>query len=1094
MLQGGDAGPFENRYLCADGSCKWLSWRALGRGPAGVIYATAQDVTLQKQINSDLERLARAAAATSNAVIVADSLGRIEWVNEGFVKLTGYTLPEVLGKRPGSFLQGPDSNPETAAFMKERLLNGQSVKVEIVNYGKTGRRYWLDVEIQPIRNAQGELTHFMAIELDITDRKTDEQKLRDTLQLLARLSTISKIGAWEINISTMQPIWSEEVYRIHEVDPGYQPDLETALDFYQGEARATITEAVNRAMQFGEPWDLELPIVTAKGRLIWVRSIGEARFENGRCAVLNGTFQDVTLERDKSERLRCSELYHRALIAAMPDALLRLDAGGAPLDLQCPANFPLITVDPAKTVLHPQLDAALRQLQLGAAVSPLECALSSPHGTSYLELRLASLEEGLPYQGSANLVLARDITLRKIAEEGLASSLAWQTAMLDCAGFSVIATSVDGTIRRFNPAAEKMLGYRAVEMIDRLTPASFHDLEEVVARAQEFSAELGFAVAPGFDVFTIKARMNLPNEHEWTYIRKDGSRLPVLLSVTALRDASGEVTGFLGIAIDITIRREAERQLKAARQVAEAASRTKSDFLANMSHEIRTPLNGILGFTNLLAATPLARDQREYLETIQNSGASLLALINDLLDFSKIEAGKLTLESIPCDAAQIAAEVCSMFAPRLAGSPVELVLDWSEDAPRSLVGDPARIRQVLMNLVGNAVKFTPAGSIVVRASQPTPELLRIGVTDTGIGIDPAILPLLFGKFMQADTSTTRRFGGTGLGLAISRQLAEAMGGEVGVESAPHVGSTFWLTLPAPAPVPRPRRDLVDPAGPLRILIVDDLPVNRRLLEAHCEHWGFLHQGAASAAEGLAMLRDAAARQQPYAVAVLDCMMPDMDGEQMGRLILEDGDLLDTSTLMLSSSGNDREQVHRLMEMGFAGVLSKPILRPDQLREAILHAAGRPMLETPPSPVPESLPTLIEVAPEHAPTYRVLLAEDNPINQRLAAILLKKLGCEVDLAGDGEQAVKMALENEYDLIFMDCQMPRMDGFEATAAIRKVRLSPPILALTANAILGDRQRCLDAGMDDYLTKPVALEALASAVEHWAKPELAMHGFRM
>ena len=243
-----------------------------------------------------------------------------------------------------------------------------------------------------------------------------------------------------------------------------------------------------------------------------------------------------------------------------------------------------------------------------------------------------------------------------------------------------------------------------------------------------------------------------------------------------------------------------------------------------------------------------------------------------------------------------------------------------------------------------------------------------------------------------------------------------------------------------------------------------------------------------------MLRDAAARQQPYAVAVLDCMMPDMDGEQMGRLILEDGDLLDTSTLMLSSSGNDREQVHRLMEMGFAGVLSKPILRPDQLREAILHAAGRPMLETPPSPVPESLPTLIEVAPEQAPTYRVLLAEDNPINQRLAAILLKKLGCEVDLAGDGEQAVKMALANEYDLIFMDCQMPRMDGFEATAAIRKVRLSPPILALTANAILGDRQRCLDAGMDDYLTKPVALEALASAVEHWAKPELAMHGFRM
>ncbi len=1087
LLSGAKVGPVENRYQCADGTYRWLNWRAVGLGTGGVISATAADITQQKQLIADLERLALVAAATNNAVVVTDALGRIEWVNEGFVKMTGYSMAEVVGKRPGSFLQGPETNLDTKARVREAVRNGQGLQFEILNYHRTGYTYWLDVEIQPIRNAQGVLTHFMAIELDITARKKDEQKLRDTLQLLARLSASSKIGAWEIDMATTQPVWSEEVYRIHEVDLADRHSLETAIDFYEGPARATISAAVSRAIKSGERWDLELPLITAKGRRIWVRSVGEARFENGRCAVLNGTFQDVTLDRQKSQRLRHSELRHRTLIAAMPDAFLSFDADGHLLDLQCPPSFPLLTVDAARRVLRPELETAIGGiLESGSHTTHAECVLPSPEGAHHLELRVAPLEER-----GGNLVLIRDITQRKAVEEELASSRAWKTALLDFAGFSVIAVSLDGTIRLFNRAAEDMLGYRSEEVRDRLTPMIFHLPEEIAARAQQYSLELGFPVEPGLDTFTLKAKLNLPNECEWTYIRRDGSRLPVLLPVTAARNSMGEITGFLGVALDITARREANRQVEAARQAAESASRAKSDFLANMSHEIRTPMNAIIGFANLLAGTPLARDQHEFLETIRGSSSALLELINDLLDFSKIEAGKLKLESIPCDAFQIASDVCTLFAPRLADSPVELVLDWSEEAPRKLMGDPVRIRQVLLNLVGNAAKFTRAGSIVVRAVQPDGGLLRIEVTDTGIGIDPAVRPLLFGKFMQADTSTTRKFGGTGLGLAISRQLTEAMGGQIGVESTLGEGSTFWFNLPVTAAITPVQQDLVS-GGPLRVLIVDDLPINRRLLETHCDHWGFLHRSAASAEEGLAMLRDAVACQQPYAVAVLDCMMPVIDGVQMGRFILADDELRATALLMLTSRGNHGEQGDTV---GFAGVLSKPLLRPDLLREAILHAAGRPTTAQAPTPPPESVPMLLDhPEEENPPRVRVLLAEDNPTNQRLAKILLKKLGCQVDLANDGEQAVTLALANSYDVIFMDCQMPGMDGFEATEAIRNVRLSPPIVALTANAMIGDRQRCLDVGMDDYLTKPVSLNELARAVKQWAKPVLAVDGFRM
>ena len=536
--------------------------------------------------------------------------------------------------------------------------------------------------------------------------------------------------------------------------------------------------------------------------------------------------------------------------------------------------------------------------------------------------------------------------------------------------------------------------------------------------------------------------------------------------------------------------------MRRARQEALAASFAKSQFLANMSHEIRTPMNGIIGFANLLADSPLNRDQREYAETIRHSGDALLNIINDILDFSKIESGKLTVESAPCNVHLVAVQVCDLIGPKLAGTFVELVLDWSPDVPSLLFGDSARIRQVLLNLVSNAAKFTSSGHIVIRAHQPTHSHLRIEVCDTGIGIPLEKQSLLFGEFVQADASTTRKYGGTGLGLAISRRLVEAMGGTIGFNSRPGAGSTFWFTLPVSSePVaamePEPNVDIRS----MRVLVVDDLSINRDLLEAQLGRWNLDHQSAASAIDALTLLRHAARLGEPFDVVLIDYFMPEMNGEQLARAILADEELRTTPLVMLTSKAGNRDEVNRLLEVGFFDVISKPVIRPgQQLFDSLRRAANRGVS----GDAPAGLAPLIEAAGfgDHPVRWRVLLAEDNLVNQRLGTRLLQREGCQVDVAANGREALTKAIAFSYDLIFMDCQMPEMDGFESAAAMRALRLKTPIVALTANAMPGDPGRCTSAGMDDYISKPIKVSELRRVLDRWVAvartplpPELAI-----
>jgi PAS domain S-box-containing protein len=593
-------------------------------------------------------------------------------------------------------------------------------------------------------------------------------------------------------------------------------------------------------------------------------------------------------------------------------------------------------------------------------------------------------------------------------------------------------------------------------------------LIDVLGEAQYREVEPHFQRTLEGDMVTYDREVEIGGQRRW-------------LEVTVIPDvnAEWEVQGVFCIGLDVTERKEIERRMVEARMNAEAAARAKSDFLATMSHEIRTPMNGVLGLAGLLLDTELSAEQHGYVETLHRSATSLLDILNDILDMSKIEAGKLALEPIAFELATTVEDVAALWAPRAAAKSLELAVQIDPSCPRCVIGDPGRIRQVLDNLLGNAIKFTERGHVLLRASAAGESAedaqVLFEVEDTGVGIASADCSRLFEPFSQADTSTTRRFGGTGLGLAICRRLVQLMNGEIGVESTQGRGSRFWFSARLPAGAEQPPLEQSDLDGK-RVLVVDDHPVNRMVLRKQMQALGMRVTGAANATEAWERLQ-AAGADEAFDAVVLDHHMPGTDGIELGRRILADP-CWRALPIVLLTSGGHRNDSAQARTAGFAGYLIKPARSSllSKMLEAVI--AGRP-------PGEMLLRQRVEASVERF-SGRVLLVEDNEVNRRVAVAVLRKMGLQVDAVVDGEEAIECIGAVDYDLILMDMHMPRMDGLEATRVIRAREAGSarrvPIVAMTANVVAEARSACLDAGMDEFLPKPFLRAQLVHALKRW------------
>ena len=669
---------------------------------------------------------------------------------------------------------------------------------------------------------------------------------------------------------------------------------------------------------------------------------------------------------------------------------------------------------------------------------------------------------------AANEGLRREIAERRRVEEELAFERFLLATLMEYAPDLIYFKDQHSRFLRGSRTLAEYFGLSDPSEIAGKTDADFFD----ATRAEQYTLDEQEIMRSGIPSI----------DKEEDQLKPDGTLNWMLTSKVPLRGPDGTIVGTFGISHDMTRRKKMEMRLEFAMQEARAANRAKSDFLANMSHEIRTPMNAIIGMTELVLDTPLSDAQRDYLRIVRDSGESLLTLINDILDFSKVEAGKLELERAPFNVREVLGDTMKSLALRAHTKNLELAFHIASNVPENLLGDAGRLRQIVVNLVGNAIKFTDAGEIVLYLDSAADALGRVRlhgqVRDTGIGIPPEKHEAVFRAFEQVDSSTTRRHGGTGLGLAICAQLVTAMGGEIWVESRPGQGSTFHFTAVLDEAISDPTRLRV-PRESLtgkRVLIVDDHATNRLIFEEMLSAWQMHTSAAAGAAEALQMLQAAHSAGAPFDLVLTDANMPDVDGFTLAARVRQDDRLAHLPIMMLTSGGRAGD-VDRCDALGILSYLLKPV-KQSELLDAVSAALGGP------ADMHREEGLAIESAAQATPALRVLLAEDSLVNQKLAIGLLRKFGHEVVTVGDGEAAVAAVRSQQFDLVLMDLQMPEMDGLDATRTIRTDERihggHVPIIAMTAHAMKGDRERCLAAGMDGYVAKPVRARELLEAIQ--------------
>jgi two-component system sensor histidine kinase/response regulator len=790
-------------------------------------------------------------------------------------------------------------------------------------------------------------------------------------------------------------------------------------------------------------------------------------------------------ERDQAEAaLRRSEAYFRSLFENAPDLISVVDAQGV-ITYDSPSHQRVLGYAPrdrlgsnALDLIHP--DDAARMLALFAE------GIRNPGSAASAEYRyrhrdgswrhIEAVGTNLLHDPAVKgvIVNSRDVTERKHTEEALKSSQEYLKAIFEFAPDAYYLSDIEGRFLDGNRAAEEVVGYNRKELVGE----SFLSLGLLPGDQLSKAAALLAVSMAGHPTGPDELVLN----------RKDGTRVTVEVRTFPIRIKGESI--ILGIARDIGERKRAEVALQQAKEAAETANRAKSEFLANMSHEVRTPMNGVIGMTELVLDTELLPEQREYLEMAKSSAESLLTVINDILDFSKIEAGKLEIDCVPFDLQGVIRSAMRPLTLRAHKKDLEIACDVAPELPPVLLGDPARLRQVLVNLVGNAIKFTEKGEVVLRIEEEAAAAdglarLRFAVRDTGIGIPKEKHDLVFRAFEQVDGSMTRRYGGSGLGLTITTQLVCMMGGRIGVESEPGRGSVFHFVLPFGVGDPTALSNSTPDASFLRrlpVLVVDDNATNRQILEAMLSNWQMRPALATGGDAALEMMRAGCAANAPYRLILLDARMPGIDGFTVAARILEDPSLAGATVMMLTSDGQSGD-IARCRELGVSAYIFKPISQ-SELFDAIVTALGQ---KPDGGGVVERRAGPTAAGEKGANGLHVLLVEDHPVNQRLALRLLEKQGHQVEVAGNGREALAMLSRARFDVVLMDVQMPELDGLETTRCIRTGEQDAgghlPIIAMTAHAMSGDEERCLSAGMDGYVSKPIdsrnLLRAIAAAV---------------
>lgn len=1035
---------------------------------------------------AEVHKLAMVASRTASGVVLADREWRIEWVNEAFMRYFGFRESEVKGRRPGELLHGPGTSEKTLAEIDLACERGEPFKGEILNYTKEGQPRWLELDIQPLKDAKGEVTGFIGLQLDITERKRIETELAQKeaeFRFIFESAPIGLSWLWVGADGARRRLTNEAhlrtigLTREQMSEPGifkritHPEDWEQQQELYQKLERGAIDRfAVKKRYR----------------RLDGIEVCVELTFHRFRDP--KGGYQevstlvDVTPLHRAQEELARKEAQFRFIFEAAPigiswrrgnaagtqerlfnDAHLRL-CGLSRDEVHKAGVFQTISV-PEEYAVQLQHYARL----VAGEINHFAMEKRYRHGDGTVVWVLYTLQRK-SYPGGAfeELSTLVDITERKRAEEKLAQEQARFRSIFELVpvGLSWFVVGRQSETHLVNTAHARITGVpverrHEIERYENLThPDDAPQQKRLTSRLQ----------AGEIDRFTLEKR----------YTRSDGEAVWVSLNVRLVTDPVTGEQHQIAALVDITELKRKEAELHAAKNAAEAANLAKSQFLAMMSHEIRTPMNGVIGMTSLLLDSPLSREQRDYVETIRASGDALLTIINDILDFSKIESGRLELESVEFTVRECVEGALDLLAPKVAEKGLDLLYEIADGVPNAVRGDPTRLRQVLVNLLSNAVKFTARGEVVLSlgaAQLPDGRVeLRFAVRDTGIGIPREAMARLFQSFSQVDASTTRRFGGTGLGLVISRRLAEMMGGQMAVESEEGKGSTFSFAILVEAVGSRPR-PWMQPGRPSltgrRLLVVDDNATNRRILTELASGWGMEARAATSGPEALSWLRDG----DLFDVAVLDMHMPEMDGSMLAREIRKLR-TADAMPLVLLSSLGAREEVTD--PALFAVFLTKPA-KPAQLLTAL---AGLFKGEAPAERTRSAQPFKPAASTEVVFGERVLLAEDNAVNQKVALLMLAKLGYRADVAGDGQEVLEALQRQHYDVVLMDVQMPEVDGMEAARRIcakwPNKEDRPWIIALTANAMQGDRELCLAAGMNDYISKPIKTDELAAAMQ--------------